>query len=126
MEPTVSVLMTAYNREAFIGQSIESVLASDFGDFELIVVDDCSKDGTLEIAKRFEKLDKRVKVYVNSQNLGDYPNRNMAASYATGKYLKYVDADDTLYDYCLSVMVRYTDRFPEAGFGLSCFADDDR
>lgn len=126
MEPVVSVLMTAYNREMYIAQAIESVLVSEFTNFELIVVDDCSKDGTLEIAKNYEKLDRRVSVYLNKKNLGDYPNRNMAASYAKGKYLKYLDADDMLYDYCLSVMVRFTEKFPEAGFGLSCYADDER
>jgi glycosyltransferase involved in cell wall biosynthesis len=126
MTPVVSVLMTAYNREMYIAQAIESVLTSQFTDFELIIVDDGSKDNTLEIARGYEKADERVRVYLNEKNIGDYPNRNMAASYATGKYLKYVDADDMLYDYCLGVMVRFTERFPEAGFGLSCYADDDR
>lgn len=126
MEPVVSVLVTAYNREMYIADAIESVLASQFTDFELIIVDDCSRDNTLEIAHSYEKKDSRIRVYRNEKNLGDYPNRNVAASYAKGKYLKYVDADDMLYDYCLGVMVRFTERFPEAGFGLSCYADDDR
>ena len=94
--PTVSVLMTAYNREEFIAEAIESVLASDFTDFELIIVDDCSKDSTREIINKYAIKDDRIKFYKNEKNLGDYPNRNMAASYATGKYIQFVDSDDML------------------------------
>jgi glycosyltransferase involved in cell wall biosynthesis len=118
--------MTAYNREKYIGQAIESVLASSYTNFELIIVDDRSRDQTVEIAYSFAARDSRIKVYVNEANLGDYPNRNKAASYAQGKYLKYVDADDMLYDYGLDVMVRFTEMFPESGFGLGCYPSDDR
>jgi glycosyltransferase involved in cell wall biosynthesis len=125
-QPLVSILMTSYNREQYIAEAIESVLASSYSNFELIVVDDVSKDTTVAIARRYEQIDKRVKVYENEKNLGDYFNRNKAASYAVGKYLKFVDADDMLYDYGLEVMVRFTEKFPEAGFGLGAYPDDDR
>lgn len=118
-EPIVSVLMTAYNREKYIGQAIESVLASTFSNLELIIVDDGSKDRTVEIAKRYSENDSRVKVYVNEKNLGDYPNRNKAASYATGKFLKYVDADDYIYPWGLQLMVEMMEQFPDAGWGMS-------
>ena len=113
----VSVLMTAYNREKYIAEAIESVIASTYQDWELIIVDDCSKDRTVEIAKSYESKDKRIKVYLNEKNLGDYPNRNKAASYAKGKYLKYLDADDLIYPQGLYVMVMAMERFPEAGLG---------
>jgi len=124
-QPLVSVLMTAYNREAYIAAAIESVLASPYTHFELIITDDRSTDGTVAIARSYEAKDSRVKVYVNETNLGDYPNRNKAASYATGKYIKYVDADDLLYYFGLEVMVTFTEQFPEAGFGLGAYPDDD-
>jgi glycosyltransferase involved in cell wall biosynthesis len=57
--------MTAYNREKYISKAIKSVLASSHIDFELIIVDDCSTDKTIEIARKFEAKDSRVKVYVN-------------------------------------------------------------
>lgn len=117
-KPLVSVLMTAYNREKYIGEAIESVLSSTYQNFELIIIDDVSNDQTVEIAKSYELKDKRVKVHINTQNLGDYPNRNRAASYATGKYLKYVDADDFIYPHGLDVLVYYMEKFPEAGYGL--------
>lgn len=105
--PTVSVLMTAYNRERYIGEAIESVLAQTYGDFELVVVDDCSKDGTVAVAERYAAADRRVQVVCNDRNLGDYPNRNRAASLARGKFLKYHDSDDVMYPHCLATMVRF-------------------
>lgn len=110
--------MTSYNREKYIGAAIESVLASGFQDFELIVTDDCSIDNTLQIAKSYASKDERVKVFRNEKNLGDYPNRNQAASYATGKYLKYVDADDCIYPWGLELLVTMMEQFPQAGWGL--------
>jgi len=121
--PLISVLMTAYNREKYIAEAIESVLASSYKDFELIIVDDGSKDRSVEIARSYENKDPRVKVYVNEKNLTDYPNRNRAASYATGKYIKYLDSDDYLYPHALEVMVSFMERFPEAGFGIMSRGD---
>lgn len=117
--PLVSVLMTAYNREKYIAEAIESVIASTYQNWELIIVDDCSSDKTVEIARSYEAKDSRIKVYINEENLGDYPNRNRAASYAKGKYLKYVDADDMIYPHGLDVMVRSIEQFPEAGLAIS-------
>jgi len=121
--PIVSVLITAYRREKLVAQAIESVLASSFTNFELIVVDDCSDDNTALVAKQYAHFDKRVKVYVNDENLGDYPNRNKAASLASGKFIKYLDSDDIMYRHCLDVMVHAMELFPDAGFGLSCVGD---
>lgn len=115
----VSVLMTAYNREKLIGYAIESVLASTYSDFELIIVDDNSTDNTFDIALKYAEQDKRISVYSNTQNLGDYPNRNYAATLAKRKYIKYVDSDDAIYPYCLQVMVNGMERFPEAAIGIA-------
>lgn len=117
-EPLVSVLMTAYNRELYIADAIESVLASTYTNFELIIVDDCSKDKTVAIAKGYAEQDTRIRFYQNEQNLGDYNNRNKAASYAKGKYLKYWDSDDIMYPHCLDVVVRCMEQHPAAGWGL--------
>ena len=68
--PLVSVLLTAFNRESYLAASIESVLAQTLGDFELIVVDDQSTDGTLDIARPYERLDSRVRVVLNGHNYG--------------------------------------------------------
>jgi len=124
-KPLVSVLMTAYNREKYIAEAIESVIASTYQNWELIIVDDGSKDKTVEIAKSFQEKDSRIKIYINERNLGDYPNRNKAASYAKGKYLKYVDADDLIYPYGLEQLVFYMEQFHDAAYGLCSLPQDD-
>ena len=116
-KPLVSVMMTCYNRERYIATAIESVLAQTLKNFELIIVDDGSTDSSVEIARRYEH-DSRVKVHRNKKNLGDYPNRNRAASLAQGKYLKYVDSDDAIYPHCLEVMVHMMEMYPEVGILL--------
>ncbi len=122
--PLVSVLMTSYNRESLIVDAIESVLASTYENFELIICDDGSTDATVEIAKKYAASDTRISVHINEVNLGDYPNRNRAASFAKGKYIKYVDSDDMVYPHCLEVMVTSMERCPEAGYGLCAHPDE--
>jgi len=118
MTPLVSVLMTAFNRELYIAEAIQSVLDSTFKDFELIIVDDCSSDDTNKIARQFESKDPRVKLYLNEKNLGDYPNRNRAISYATGEYIMFVDSDDKILidgiENCINTMMR----FPSSSYGI--------
>ncbi len=118
-QPLVSVLMTVYNREKYIAEAIESVLNSTYENFELIIVDDLSTDLSIPIAKKYESQDKRIKIYINEKNLGDYPNRNRAASYAKGKYIKYLDSDDILYPHGLKVMIDAMEKNPTAAIGLS-------
>ena len=117
--------MTAYNRERYIAEAIESMLASTYRNFELIVLDDVSSDRTVEIARSYAARDSRVRVIVNEKNLGQFGNRNKAATLGTGKYLKYLDSDDLLYPTGLEVLVRMMEQFPEAGYGLCSLLQDD-
>jgi glycosyltransferase involved in cell wall biosynthesis len=116
----VSVLMTAYNRERFIAQAIESVLASTYTTFELIIVDDFSIDETFEIAKKYEQKDTRVKVYRNKTNLGQFKNRNTAASFGKGEYIKYFDSDDVMNANLLEITMQAMQAFPKASVGIEC------
>ena len=122
--PLVSVLMTAYNREKYIEEAIESVLASTYLNWELIILDDGSKDNTVGLANAYAIKDDRVKVFQNEKNLGQFKNRNKIVDYAQGKYLKYLDSDDMIYPYGLEQLVYYMEQFPEAGYGL-CSIDQD-
>jgi glycosyltransferase involved in cell wall biosynthesis len=117
--PLVTVLVTSYNRERYLAASLESVLAQAFDDFEVVVVDDASTDRSAAIARDFERRDSRVRVVVNRRNLGDYGNRNRAASLARGALLKYHDSDDLMYPHCLSTMAPPLVAEPRAGFALS-------
>jgi glycosyltransferase involved in cell wall biosynthesis len=114
----VSVLMTVYNRQEYVAEAIESVLESTYPDFELIIVDDGSTDSSLEIEHRYADADDRIRLFENESNLGDYPNRKKAASYARGKYLKYVDSDDMIYDFSLAYCVEQMEKTPQAAVGV--------
>ena len=111
--------MTAYNRDKYIGEAIQSVLACRYQHFELIVVDDCSADGTVEIAKKFAAADSRIKLFINEKNLGDYANRNRAASYACGKYLVNADSDDTMFE---TVLSKWVDEMEKHGAAFGMFS----
>jgi glycosyltransferase involved in cell wall biosynthesis len=117
--PSISVLVTCYNREDFIEEALRSVLNSSFTDFEIVVSDDASTDRSVSIIESIAKEDDRVKLFVNEKNLGDYPNRNKAAERAKGKYIKYLDSDDVIYPHALEAMYSSMELFPDAGFGIS-------
>lgn len=114
----VSILMTAYNREQYISEAIDSVLASTYSNFELIIVDDRSKDNTVLIAQQYAQKDSRIRVYVNENNLGDYANRNRAASYATGGWIMSVDSDDMIHADGIEKVLEHMREYPNAKFGM--------
>ena len=116
--PMVSVIMTAFNREPFIAEAIESVLYSTFDDFELIIVDDCSSDTTVEIIREYESIDSRIKLFVNERNLGDYPNRNRAVKLAIGEYIMFVDSDDKILPNGIEKCIEKMLRNPLAEYGI--------
>jgi hypothetical protein len=117
--PCISVLLTAHNRERYIAESIESVLAQSFTDFELLIGDDQSVDGTVAIIDEYARRDSRIRVVINPHNLGDYGNRRRLASLAHGRFLKYHDSDDVMYRHCLTTMVEPLESEPLAAFALS-------
>ena len=93
MKPLVSILIPAYNVEKWIGETIESALAQTWGNIELIIVDDGSKDNTLAIAKKYESA--KIKV-ISQSNKGASAARNTAFQEAQGDFIQYLDADDLL------------------------------
>ena len=92
MNPKVSVIIPAYNTEAYLAKAIESVLEQTLTDIEVIIVDDASNDKTVEVAKSF--TDQRLKVIVNQQNLGAAAARNRALRAAQGEWIAVLDSDD--------------------------------
>lgn len=117
--PIVSALVTVYNRAHILRETVCSLQESSFSDVEIILVDDCSKDRSWELCQALEATGSAVRAFRNENNLGDYANRNRAASLARGKYLKYLDADDLIYPHSLRVMVDAMEKFPEAALALS-------
>jgi glycosyltransferase involved in cell wall biosynthesis len=113
MNPPVFTIATiTYNSARWVKNVIESVLASNYTDFEYLISDDCSTDNTWDIIQEYN--DPRIRSWRNERNIGEYPNRNKVLSYARGKYLLYVDGDDILYKYTLRNISEFLEVSPNA------------
>lgn len=103
----VSVIIPAFNAEKTLGRCLDSVLSQAL-ELEVIVIDDCSTDGTVALCKRYVDRDERVRLLRNSQNIGQGLSRNRGIEVAFGTFLAFVDADDYLaphmYEDLLSLM----------------------
>lgn len=121
--PLVSVVIPSRNRERFIGKAIESVLNQTFRDFEIIVVDNCSKDKTAEVAKSYAKRDSRVRVLENKVTLenGISACLNIGLRNARGKYIAQLDSDDEYYPETLEKMVDHLEKHPKCGLAVSYY-----
>lgn len=93
--PTVSVIVPAYNAEKFIENCVQSILSQTYTDFELILVNDGSKDSTSAICHRLAEQDSRIRV-IDQENGGSSSAKNTGLDAANGTYIEFVDADDTL------------------------------
>lgn len=94
-KPLVTIIMAAYNAEKTIAKSIESVLEQTYDNFELLVINDCSKDATKEIVELYQQLDKRVKLIDNRINSGVSYTRHVGLLQAKGEYISILDSDDS-------------------------------
>jgi glycosyltransferase involved in cell wall biosynthesis len=95
-EPLISVLVPAYNAEAFLEQCLESIVAQTYRHLEIIVVDDGSTDGTATISDRWAERDDRIRV-IHQPNGGLSAARNTALDIMSGKYVAMVDSDDVIH-----------------------------
>ncbi|MEM9886223.1 MAG: glycosyltransferase family A protein [Bacteroidota bacterium] len=94
MNPLISVLTPAYNREKYIGEAIESVQQQTMDEWEMIVIDDGSTDQTVEIVKAYQAKDKRIILLQNTENQGISATRNHGLAHVKGKYIAMLDSDD--------------------------------
>jgi len=109
----VSVLIPTYNSEKHLAECLDSVLAQDFSEMEILVSDDCSSDGTVEIIRAYAARDARIRWWRNSRNLGFVPNHNHVLRQAVGDYLKFIHADDKLLsNLAVSRMAKILDNHP--------------
>lgn len=90
----VSIVMPAYNAEKYIEQSIKSVLEQTYTDYELIIVDDCSTDGTARVVEKMAAGDSRIVFLKAEKNAGVSAARNLAISRAAGEWIAFLDSDD--------------------------------
>lgn len=108
----VSIVLPSYNGEKYIRESIQSVLNQTFKDWELIIVNDCSEDSTLEIARGYEMMDKRVRVVSNEENKKLPASLNVGFRMATGKYLTWTSDDNCYLPDAIEEMVCFLDNEP--------------
>lgn len=114
MTPRVSVCIAAYNAAPFLATTLDALWGQDFEDFEVVVVDDASTDGTSEVL--VTETDRRLRYVRLPQNRGQARANDEALDRAQGEFIKFLDADDLLEPTCLRKMVRELDAYPGASF----------
>jgi glycosyltransferase involved in cell wall biosynthesis len=117
IEPLVAVLTPVYNGERYLAECIESVLAQTYQNWEYVILNNCSQDSTLQIAKLYEAKDRRIRVLSNDATLDIISNHNRAFGLVPpdSKYCKIVSADDWLLPQCLEQMVSVAEENPSVG-----------
>ena len=93
-QPLISIIMPAYNCEKYIEDSIKSVLYQTYQNWELIVIDDKSKDNTYALLNKLKVQDNRIKVFQNERNMGVGQTRNRGVELANGQWIAFLDSDD--------------------------------
>ncbi len=108
--PRISVIMPVYQAENFLEQSVGSVLAQSFQDWELILVDDGCRDGSPKLCDRFAQQDQRIRVFHRKKNAGVSEARNLGLHEAKGEYIAFLDADDAFLPRALESLLELLER----------------
>ena len=122
MNPIVSIVLPCYNGAGFLAQSIDSVIVQTFTDWELIIVNDCSKDNSLEIMQQYAEKDSRIRIINNETNLKLPGALNRGFREAKGKYLTWTSHDNRMAPTMLEEFVAYLDANPDKGLVTACYA----
>lgn len=118
----ISIVVPVYNAAAFIRQTMEMVQAQTYTDWELILVDDCSKDNSCEVIEAYlkDKPDERIRLIKKEKNEGAALSRNRGIQEAKGRYIAFLDADDVWLSYKLQTQIDFMKK-NEAGFVFSAY-----
>lgn len=124
-QPLVSVLTPVYNNAEHLAQCIESILAQTYQNWDYLIVNNCSTDGSGDIARRYAAQDPRIRVHDNETFLRAVPNHNFALRQISpaSKYTKIVFGDDWIFPTCLEQMVEIAEQYPSAGI-VGCYGLD--
>ena len=126
MSPNVSVLMSIYNNEATVDESISSIVNQTFADWEMILWDDASTDRSAEKLKAWVQRDSRIRFFSNTDNLGLAASLNLALQKARGAYIARMDGDDVSLPGRFEKQVAFLDSHPEyAILGSACMLFDE-
>lgn len=119
MSKLVSIITPTYNCGRFIKETIESIQAQTYVNWEMIIVDDCSKDNTAEVVKKLAEVDSRIKYYCLEQNSGAAIARTEAMKRATGEYMAFCDSDDLWYPEKLEKQLKFME---DNNYNFTCTA----
>ena len=103
----MSIITPCYNAERFIAQAIESVLAQTYTDWEMLIVDDCSKDNTIKIVQQYVDKDERIKLFCLQKNSGAGIARNKSIEEAKGRFIAFLDSDDIWFPNKLETQINF-------------------
>lgn len=123
--PLVSLMMPMHNTVQFLKAAVDSVLAQTHQNWELVIVDDASNDGSYELATALALKDQRIKLHRNDSKLGVAKNRDKAVHLCTGEFIGHIDSDDMLERWALEEMLRVFDSKPDVALAYSDFAQVD-
>jgi len=117
VQPLVSIVTPVYNEEEYLGECIESVLRQTYQNWDYTIVNNCSTDRSLEIAREYAAMDPRIRIHNNEQFLKMLPNHNLAVKQIspTSKYCKMILGDDWIFPECLEKMVAVAEQYPSVG-----------
>ena len=111
----ITVLMPVFNAEKYLSASISSILSQTYSEFRFIILDDCSTDGSLEIAHSFASLDSRIEVVSHTENKGIAKSRDELLSYVETDFFAWMDADDISFPHRLKVQIDYLESHHDVG-----------
>lgn len=124
--PIVSVIMTVFNGETYLAESIESILAQTLSDFEFLIVDDGSRDRTAEVIRSYQDSDSRIQFFQLERNMGIADARNRGIAEAQGEYITFMDCDDVSLPQRLQKQVAFLQSNPDIDvIGISGQAVDE-
>ncbi len=117
--PTVTIGLPVFNGMPFIKDTLECMLEQTYRDFEFVIMDNDSTDGTSAVCERYARLDSRIRYFRNTTNIGMAPNFNKAIERARGRYFTYTAADDLYHPQFLEKIVHALESSPQASLGFS-------
>lgn len=131
MQTKVSIITASYNYENYIKETIESVIAQTFQDWEMVIVDDGSKDNSVEIIKSYCEKDSRIKLYQhkNGLNRGLPETVKLGIEKAKGEWIAFLESDDTITPDYLEEKFKIAEKYPEIGFifnDVNMFGDKEK
>mgnify|MGYP003293160590 FL=1 len=111
--PKISIVTPAYNCAKYLEEAVNSVLSQTWQDWELLIIDDCSRDNTYACMQEIAKQDQRIRIFQNSRNLGAAGTRNFGIRQAKGQWIAFLDSDDLWHPEKLTKQMAVAKRDPD-------------